>query len=347
MNVKRIVGLAIASLVFAAALQGQEWKEDAKRADDYAEAGDYNAAWVFYKRALAKDCDDGLTIYRAAEALGHQTLGEDADFAKELYAVASYYLAEQNPESPLLATANSYIEDGVKRREIGQTYAELGASLPKTYDLASTRFDTVQIFIVSSFEETMQLLANLVSKGPRVTLAWTRSRMPGLLLSMLVASLLTGIILPTVMAITVGREGRKSYVSAYALLIHWGFLGIHRFYLGRYASGLLWLLTGGIFGLGVFLDLFLTGALVRFWNEDNRSGRSMRRRGGNIGGSLGYREADMRSRMPESRTSFSAPRISRRPERMTNKDFVVDGLPDISQRENPNLGSEKFSQGGD
>jgi len=341
MRVKSIVTLAI--VLCAVTLQGQEWEEDAQRADDYAAANDYNAAWVFYKRALARGCDDGLTIYRAAEALRSQNLGEDAGLAKELYAVASYYLAEQNPGSPALAAANSHAESNVKRRKVAQAYAKLGARLPKTYGLTTTRFDAVQIFVVSSFEETVQLLTTLVSKGPRVTLAWIQSRMPDLLLSVFVASLLTGIILPSVMAIMVAREGRKSYVSAYALLIHWGFLGIHRFYLGRYASGLLWLFTGGMFGIGIFLDLFLTGALVRFWNEDNRYGRLTRRRVGNAGDSSGYRRADTRSGIPGSRTSPNAPGTFRRQERAPgNKDFVDAGLSDMGHGGNSNPGAEQF-----
>jgi len=349
MQVKRIVGLAIAFVACTAALQAQEWKGDAEFASVYAAAGDYNAAWVFYKRALAKGCDDGLTVYGAAEALRLQTLGENVDFAKELYAVASYYLAEQNPESSALVAANSHIEDEVKRRKIAQTYARLGARLPKTYGLVSNRFDVVRLFVVSSFEETMQLFTTLVSKGPRVSLAWARSRMPDLLLSIFITSLLTGIILPIVMAMAVAREGRKSYVSAYAFLIHWGFLGIHRFYLGRYASGLVWLFTGGIFGVGIFLDLFLTGALVRFWNEDNRSERLTRRTRGNTGRVSGYHKPGagyaekLRSRMPRTQSSPDVPRAARKPERIPSNRNSTDGdFSNMNTKENLNLGPEKF-----
>jgi len=340
----RAKGIVTLGIVFCAAvLQGQEWKEDAKRAENYAAADDYNAAWLFYKRVLARGCDDGLIIYRAAEALSRQSLGEDASLAKELYAVASYYLAEQNPESPALAAANLHVEDNVKRGKVAQTYAKLGARLPSTYGFTSTKFDAVKIFLVSSFEETMQMLTTLVSKGPRVTLVWIRSRMPNLLLSVFVASLLTGIVLPCVMAVMVAREGRKSYVSAYALLIHWGFLGIHRFYLGRYASGLLWLFTGGLFGLGVFLDLFLTGALVRFWNEDNRSERFARRKVGNAGNSPGYRRGDMRGRTSGSRISPNVYGTDRRSERAPeSKKFAATGPPDMEHGENFKSGTEKF-----
>lgn len=42
-----------------------------------------------------------------------------------------------------------------------------------------------------------------------------------------------------------------------------GVAGIHRFYLGRPVSGLLWFLTFGLFGVGSFVDLFLLPSMVR------------------------------------------------------------------------------------
>ena len=41
------------------------------------------------------------------------------------------------------------------------------------------------------------------------------------------------------------------------LLCFIGFCGIHRFYNGKWISGLIWLFTGGLLFIGQFIDLFL------------------------------------------------------------------------------------------
>ncbi len=56
------------------------------------------------------------------------------------------------------------------------------------------------------------------------------------------------------------REG-----IGYALWCLWlfGLGGIHRIYLGKYGTGVLWLVTFGLFGIGQFCDLFRMKRLVR------------------------------------------------------------------------------------
>lgn len=50
------------------------------------------------------------------------------------------------------------------------------------------------------------------------------------------------------------------------LLGGFGVLGLHRFYLGRWVTGLIWLLTGGLLGIGAIIDLFVIPPMVRVEN---------------------------------------------------------------------------------
>ena len=42
-----------------------------------------------------------------------------------------------------------------------------------------------------------------------------------------------------------------------------GFCGLHRFYTGRWATGLLWLFTGGLLLVGQIIDLFFIRDMAR------------------------------------------------------------------------------------
>jgi TM2 domain-containing membrane protein YozV len=48
--------------------------------------------------------------------------------------------------------------------------------------------------------------------------------------------------------------GEKSYTLAWVLLTFTGVFGLHRFYMGKIVTGLVYLLTLGLLGLGVIYD---------------------------------------------------------------------------------------------
>jgi TM2 domain-containing membrane protein YozV len=53
------------------------------------------------------------------------------------------------------------------------------------------------------------------------------------------------------------RVGRVDYTVAWILLTFLGLLGVHRMYMQKWVTGLIYLLTGGVLGLGYLYD-FLT-----------------------------------------------------------------------------------------
>lgn len=65
----------------------------------------------------------------------------------------------------------------------------------------------------------------------------------------------------------------RSTGMAYLLWSLWflGFVGIHRFYLGKPISGLLWFLTWGLFGMGQIFDLLLIPEMVEEKNFQLRA----------------------------------------------------------------------------
>ena len=50
-----------------------------------------------------------------------------------------------------------------------------------------------------------------------------------------------------------------------------GLCGLHRLYVGRWISGVLWLMTGGLCGVGQVIDLFMMPRMV----EDHNQGRDV------------------------------------------------------------------------
>lgn len=66
-------------------------------------------------------------------------------------------------------------------------------------------------------------------------------------------------------------EPRKDNAIAYLLWIGglMGFCGLHRIYMGRYASGIIWFLTGGLCFVGQIVDLIMMQRML----DDSAAGR--------------------------------------------------------------------------
>jgi TM2 domain-containing membrane protein YozV len=66
------------------------------------------------------------------------------------------------------------------------------------------------------------------------------------------------------------REGRINYDAAWILLTFLGLFGIHRMYMGKWASGILYLCTLGLFGIGYIYDFWTLNDQITVLNSSER-----------------------------------------------------------------------------
>ncbi len=57
-------------------------------------------------------------------------------------------------------------------------------------------------------------------------------------------------------------NGNYNYSIAWILLTFLGIFGVHRFYLGKWISGIIWLCTGGFFFIGYLYDFLNINEMV-------------------------------------------------------------------------------------
>lgn len=62
-------------------------------------------------------------------------------------------------------------------------------------------------------------------------------------------------------------EGSVDYNLAWLLLTFLGLLGIHRMYMGKWLTGLLYLVSGGLFGIGYIYDYWTLNDQIHLINR--------------------------------------------------------------------------------
>lgn len=63
------------------------------------------------------------------------------------------------------------------------------------------------------------------------------------------------------------HEGAINYSVAWILLAFLGFFGIHRFYMGKWPTGIVYLLTFGLLGLGYLYDFWTLNDQITILNR--------------------------------------------------------------------------------
>jgi len=70
------------------------------------------------------------------------------------------------------------------------------------------------------------------------------------------------------------HQGEIDFNIAWLLLTFLGLFGLHRMYMGKWITGLIYLCTAGLFGFGYLYDLWTLNeqvSLINGWEKQNRS----------------------------------------------------------------------------
>ncbi len=62
--------------------------------------------------------------------------------------------------------------------------------------------------------------------------------------------------------------GEKSYTVGWLLLTFTGIFGLHRFYMGKIVTGLIYLLTAGLLGIGIIYDFWTLNEQISTINTE-------------------------------------------------------------------------------
>ena len=62
------------------------------------------------------------------------------------------------------------------------------------------------------------------------------------------------------------REGETNYTVAWLLLTFLGIFGAHRFYMGKIGTGLIYLLSLGLCGIGIIYDFWTLNEQISAWH---------------------------------------------------------------------------------
>ena len=65
------------------------------------------------------------------------------------------------------------------------------------------------------------------------------------------------------------KAGKIDYNTAWILLTFLGLFGVHRMYMGKWISGILYLFTGGLLGIGIIYDFWTLNDQITLINASS------------------------------------------------------------------------------